>query len=154
MVTTSSPAVRPQVWCRYVLDLLRRHPLPTCEIPYREMVLAYFLESNPAADEFEQLLARLAAIAPGGIAEAASLLHQAWLRVDNTSPHWQLELPEAMRTLGGLVDSSGARVARLILTPEAAQLQVFHDLGQPGQEPVVRRHLSRLDLRRESASRI
>ena len=145
----------PQTWCRYVLHLLDRQGGAADGTPYRELVLAYFIQRDPTADEFAEQLGRLAADPCRGIAEAAALLRAAWQRARGEGEAtWPMDLAELLRTLGALLDEAGARVARVMVTTEGVQLQLIRDLGAGEQGPAGNWNVPLIGLQLESSARM
>jgi hypothetical protein len=145
----------PEAWCRETLAFLEQETAATDSVPYREMVLAYIIQRDPSPADFEALLAKWAVGATGEIGEAAALLRAAWLRAQAvTSPLEHLGRSELLRTLGGLLDNSSAHAARLVVTKEAVELQVFHDSSEADAGGVHEMEMPLEELRHLSAARM
>jgi hypothetical protein len=127
--TPSGAPLTPQAWCRRILTSLSQRNVQDREAGYLEMLLTYFIELDPPADLFGDLLSKYVSDQRADIAEAAGLLQRSWLRgraATATGP-----LPgqqEVLRTLGGRLDDAGARGAYLAVGPEGVRLQI---LGEP-----------------------
>jgi hypothetical protein len=143
-----SPPLTPQAWCRRVLTSLNQRQVPAREAGYLEMLLTYFIERDPSPEGFTALLAQFAADPRAGIAEAAGLLQQSWLRgrTGSAAPPFP-PLSEALRTVGGLLDDSAARYAHIALTSQGVRLLTFGD-GEPSQ-----RTIDLAELQQEIAAR-
>jgi hypothetical protein len=114
----------PQEWCRHVLNALVQRKLTTQQAGHVEVLLAYFIECDPTADELTALLARFVADPRPGIAAAAATLQGPWVRsrtVEETPTAPPLQ--EVLRTLGGLLDEAGAQAAYVAIGAEGVQLQ-------------------------------
>jgi CheY-like chemotaxis protein len=141
----AAPAPEPRApadWCRQMLTAVREQPTQGRDIAALEMLLTACIELAPTPEEFGDLLASHAACEQPGIAETARVLQRAWRREQTggdppTAPSFQ----ETLRTLGGLLDQSGAAVARVAVTPDSAEVQAYHEAQE--------RHLDRQDLARE-----
>jgi hypothetical protein len=120
------PALSPKDWCERILTSLARRLAQGAGVPYLNMVLTYFVELNPSADAFADLLKEATADPRPRMAEAARVLQRAWeqgyVEGATASPP---TVQETLRTLGGLIDEAAARGAYLGLTRGRAQLQVF-----------------------------
>jgi hypothetical protein len=79
MSTLGAPLPSPQEWCRKLLPALRG--AQDRASVHVEMLLTTFIELDPSADEFGELLTRYANDTRPDIADAAKLLLQAWMRV-------------------------------------------------------------------------
>jgi hypothetical protein len=91
-------------------------------------------------------LGEYVASARPGIAEAAWILHDAWLRgYSRASPHTPPPLQETLRTLGALLDEAGAEAALLAVASENAHLRTLE-----GPQPL---QLGPQELRQEIAAR-
>src|SRR5919199_387154 len=103
-VTSAPPAagLTPQEWCRHVLDALLQRRLTTQEAGHVEVLLAYFIECDPTADELTALLARFVADPRPHIAAAAAALQGPWERSCAAETPTAPPLQEVLRTLGGL----------------------------------------------------
>jgi hypothetical protein len=145
----------PQTWCRYVLHLLTKQEGPEEGTLHREMLLAYFIQRDPSAEEFGEQLERLAAEPCGEVAQAAALLLEAWRRARaEAAPTWPMDVAELLRTLGALLDEAGARVARVMVTTDGVQLQLIHDLGADENGPVENWDVPIIGLQLESSARM
>jgi hypothetical protein len=145
----ASPAeatLSPQAWCRRILAALSRHKVQGPEAGYLEMLLAYFIERNPPAEEFDALLQQYCADPRPGIADAAALLLRSWQRgqAPAGTASERPPLRELLRTLGALLDESRARGAFLRVEADGA-------LVHPFEGSVVRR--SGAELQQEIAAR-
>jgi hypothetical protein len=141
----SSSPLTPQAWCRRVLTALHERATPGSNVGDLPMLLAYFIELNPSAELFADLLARCAADTRPGVADAARVLQRSWER--GLTGAEVLPVPpmaEILRTLGALLDASNARGAYLAVAPEAVRVQTF------GDQSIV--DLGALELRQEIAA--
>jgi signal transduction histidine kinase/CheY-like chemotaxis protein len=123
---SAAPALSPKDWCERILASLTRRMAQGAAVPYLNMVLTYFIELNPDANAFTELLKEATADPRPRMADAARRLQCAWQQgyvADATAPPPTVQ--ETLRTLGGLIDEAAARGAYLGLTRGRAQLQVF-----------------------------
>ena len=136
----------PQAWCRRILTSLTQRKVQSREAGYLEMLLAFFIELNPPAEAFTDLLAQYGSDERPGIAETAAMLQRAWQRARAGEPVAPpLSLQEALRTLGALLDESGERTGYIVVGPDGARLQTFGTASQ--------RKLGPIALRQEIAAR-
>jgi hypothetical protein len=116
----------PRAWCLRILSSLDRRAAPGREASNLELLLTYFIQQDPSADDFNAALAQHVASTRPSVAEAAWLLQRSWLRGD-----WTLAAPtapllaETLRALGAHLDEAGAEAACLVVTAEGARLQAF-----------------------------
>jgi CheY-like chemotaxis protein len=124
-------AESPATWCRRLLDGLREQPRQGPEIASLEMLISSCIELDPTPEAFAELLARHVASGRPSIAEAARVLQRAWWR-DQASAGAADPPPlqETLRTLGGLLDQSGAQMARVALTPGSAEMSAYSEVRQ------------------------
>ncbi len=124
-------ALSPQTWCRRILTSLLQRKVEGPEAGDLEMLLTYFIELDPSAPVFTDLLARYASDARAGIAEAATLLQRSWLRGRSGVTREPMPpLAEALRAIGGGLDEALARAAYVVIEPDSIQVQTFGDLAQ------------------------
>jgi hypothetical protein len=91
-----------------------------------ETLLSYFIELNPTAESFPGLLAQYVSDPRTGLASAAGILQRAWQRTQTTaSMPADLPLAEVLRTLGALLDDSGAHAGLLVLARDRPRLHIF-----------------------------
>jgi hypothetical protein len=141
----SQSPLTPRAWCRRVLTALHERATPGSNVGDLPMLLAYLIELNPSAELFAELLARCSADSRPGVADAARVLQRSWER--GLSGADVLPLPplaEILRTLGALLDASGARGAYLAVTPDVVRVQTF------GEQSIV--DLGAQELRQEIAA--
>ncbi len=136
----------PQAWCRSILTALKQRDVQSREAGQMEVLLISLIEIDPTPEAFEGLLARYAASARPGIAEAAANVESAWHRARAAVPVTRPSLPETLRVLGAILDESGARAAYLAVRPDVAVVQTC------GPDPQQRR-LGPQELAQESAAR-
>jgi len=131
-----SPPLTPQAWCRRVLTSLNQRQVAGREAGYLEMLLTYFIERDPSSESFTTLLAQFASDPRPGIAEAAGLLQRSWLRgrTGSAAPPFP-PLPEALRTIGGLLDDGDVRFAHVAITAQGVRVLTFGD-GEPSQRTI------------------
>jgi CheY-like chemotaxis protein len=122
---TVVPALSPKQWCDRILASLTRRMAQGPSVSYLNMVLTYFMEMDPTGDAFSDLLAEARADPRPRMADAARLLQEAWEHGYGGGAAEPPTLQEMLRTLGGLIDESGARGAYVGATRGRAQLQVF-----------------------------
>ncbi len=140
-------ALDPCAWCRNALSTLTQRRLPGQDIAYLSLLLTCFIELAPSPETFGDLLARYAADRRPGIAEAARIIQRAWRReYRGVAESRRPPLQETLRTLGGLLDEAGAKIACLAVGPEQTRVQTFGEARQ--------RHLGLGDLQREIAGRV
>src|SRR5262249_10984065 len=65
-----------------------------------------------------------------------------------------LRQSELLRTLGGLLDNASTHAARLVMTKDAVELQLFHDLGQVDAGGVEQMEVPLEEVRLLSAARM
>jgi hypothetical protein len=111
-----------------------------------EVLLISIIEIDPTPEAFDELLARYAASARPGVAEAAANVEAAWRRTRAAIPVTRPSLPETLRVLGAILDELGARAAYLAVRPDVAVVQTC---GPESQQ----RQLGAQELARESAAR-
>jgi len=149
LATLPPPQLTPQAWCRRILTSLSQREVQRREAGNLEMLLSYFIQLDPTAEAFDELLAQYVADARPGIAEAAALLQSSWLRgrtAARAPAPAPFPLQESLRTLGALIDESGARIVYLAVEPHRAQVQTF------GGEP-TRLAFTHAELMQEIAAR-
>ena len=133
-MATPAP-LTPQAWCRRILTSLSQREVQRREAGNLEMLLSYFIQLDPTAEAFDELLAQYVTDARPGIAEAAALLQSSWLRGRTAARAEAAPAPpalqEALRTLGALIDETGARVVYIAVEPRRALVQRFG--GEPTQ---------------------
>jgi hypothetical protein len=135
----------PRTWCRCALALVKDWAVDEHDLGYLELVLTYFIAMDPPGENFADLLAGYLDHMSPGSAEAAALLQRSWL-------HWRHggarrpPFQETLRTLGALLDASGARAALLTVAPDGAAQQTFRELGQ--------RYLEAPELEEQIAARV
>jgi hypothetical protein len=136
----------PNAWCRRILTSLTQRKVGGREAGDLEMLLTFFIESDPNPQTFTDMLARYANDPRAGIAEASELLQRAWLRgrTGTTAPPMPT-LHETLRTVGALLDEALARAAYVVTSSDVIQIQMF---GEP-QQVVLGPH----ELRQEIAAR-
>jgi hypothetical protein len=109
-------------------------------------MLVSFMELNPPADKFGEILARYAADPRPGIAEAARLLERSWHQGQMQTPvAARLTPADILRVLGALLDDARARAAFVVLGPEGALMQAFGETRQW--------ELTAVEIARENAAR-
>jgi hypothetical protein len=141
----SPSPLTPQVWCRRVLTALHERATPGSNVGDLPMLLAYFIELNPSADLFADLLARCVGDTRPGVADAAQVLQRSWERgLTGADVIPAPPMAEILRTLGALLDASNARGAYLAVAPEAVRVQTF------GDQSIV--DLGAVELRQEIAA--
>ncbi len=122
--------LNPQAWCRRILASLVQRKVEGPEAGDLEMLLTYFIELNPSAPVFNELLARYASDARVGIAEAAGLLQRSWLKGRSGAVREPMPpLAEALRAIGGGLDDALARAAYIVTEPEGVHVQTFGDVS-------------------------
>jgi hypothetical protein len=143
-----TPPLTPQAWCRRVLTSLNQRQVTGREAGNLEMLLTYFIERDPTHENFNTLLAQFVADPRTGIAEAAGLLQQSWLRgrTGSAAPPFP-PLAEALRTVGGLLDDANVRYAHIAVTSQGIRLLTFGG-GEPSQ-----RTIDLAELQQEIAAR-
>jgi hypothetical protein len=145
----ATPPLTPQAWCRRILTSLSQREVQRREAGNLEMLLSYFIQLDPTAEAFDELLAQYVSDPRPGIAEAAALLQSSWLRGRTAARAPEPAPPalqETLRTLGALIDEAGARIVYLAVEPHRAQVQRFG--GEPTQQAI-----SRAELMQEIAAR-
>jgi len=148
-ITSPESPLSPQAWCRRVLTALNQHAPEGPEAGSLGMLLAYFIELNPSAETFDELLQQYCADARPGIADAAALLLRSWQRrhpgaSTKANPR---PLRELLRTLGALLDESRPPGAYLRLEADGVLLQPFGETARRFttaglQQEAVRRAVS------------
>lgn len=124
-------ALSPQAWCRRILGSLLQRKIEGPEAGDLEMLLTYFIELNPSAAAFTDLLARYATDSRVGMAEAAGLLQRSWLRGRSGAAREPMPpLAESLRAVGGGLDEAFARAAYIVTEPDSLQVQTFGELTQ------------------------
>src|SRR4051812_32207144 len=116
-------AVEPVEWCQRVLTTLRQRRTEDSETGHLEMLLTSFMELQPSSHTFAALLARYVADPRPMIAAAAFSLQRAWERANQDVVPAPLPFEDLLRTLGSLLDESGARAGYLSVGPAGATLQ-------------------------------
>src|SRR3954470_20158085 len=143
---TTEASVEPVEWCQQVLATLRQRRKDDPETGHLEMLLTSFMEMRPPSHTFSALLARYVADSGPGIAGAATALQRAWARANQGTIPALLPFEDLLRTLGSLLDESGARAGYLSVGPAGATLQGC------GPTP-CQRTLGPLELHQENAGR-
>lgn len=140
-------ALNPQAWCRRALAALSRRRLPGQDAAYLSMLFTCFIELDPSPETFAELLAQYAADHRAGIADAAHAIQRSWHReYRGLAEMRRPPLQETLRTLGGLLDQSGAQIACLAVEPHQTRLETFGEVRQ--------RSLGARELREEIAGRV
>src|SRR5919202_4223658 len=104
MNAPTASGLSPREWCRHVLDALIQRKVDSRESGHVEVLLAYFIECDPTAEDLTALLARFAADPRPGIAAAAVSLQTPWERSRAAqAPAAPPPFQDALRTLGGLL---------------------------------------------------
>ena len=124
-------ALSPQAWCRRILASLWQRKVEGPEAGDLEMLLTYFIELDPSAPVFTDLLARYASDSRAGIADGAALLQRSWLRGRSVAAREPMPpLAESLRAVGSSLDSALARAAYILTERDSIQVQTFGDLTQ------------------------
>jgi hypothetical protein len=143
--TPADASLTPQAFCRRILTALRQRMRADHESSYLQMLLTYFIDLDPPAEEFDAPLARYIADGRPGIAEAAQILRDAHRRSAPDVPPPLPPLSETLRTLGAVLDEAGAQVATIELSDRGVQLRLCREPEE--------RTLSPLQVHQESAAR-
>jgi hypothetical protein len=141
----STASLTPQAFCRRILTALRQRMRADHESSYLQMLLTYFIDLDPSAEEFDALLARYVADGRPGIAEAALILQDARRRSLPDAPPPLPPLSETLRTVGAVLDEAGAQVATIELSDHGVLLRLFKEAEE--------RTLSPLQVHQESSAR-
>jgi hypothetical protein len=124
-------ALSPQAWCRRILASLLQRKVEGPEAGDLEMLLTYFIELDPSAAVFTDLLARYASDSRAGIADAAGLLQRSWLRGRSGAVREPMPpLAESLRAIGGGLDETLTRAAYVVTEPDSIQVQTFGEVTQ------------------------
>lgn len=144
----------PWAWCQYVRGLARERQPASGEVPYLDLLLTYVIDCDLSREDFQSLLSRCAAEPAGGLAEAARGLQTAWQRaqVEPPPPPRMLPLRETLRTVGGLLDGAGCKIASMTLSHGSMRVETFGDVGPDGLGLPERTLLAHADLRQYSAA--
>jgi hypothetical protein len=138
-------SVSPAAWCRRILATLCERAVDGEEAAYLQLLLTCLIDLDPPPAEFDALLERYRRDHRPGIAEAATVVQQAWRRA--TTPAAESDAPslaEQLRLAGALLDQAGARAAVVQVQPDRLRIDVY------GGE---RYSLGPLELRHELAGR-
>ena len=129
--SSDAATLSPQAWCRRILNSLTQRKVEGREAGDLEMLLTFFIQLDPNAQSFTEMLAHYANDSRAEIAEAAGLLQRAWVRgrTGRAAPPMP-PLAETLRTVGGLLDEALTRAAYVIASPDVIQIQMF---GEPTQ---------------------
>ncbi|HEY7061991.1 MAG TPA: response regulator [Chloroflexota bacterium] len=136
-------AYTPRGWCRRLLTLLGQQQAHAPDMAYLQMLLTSCIQLDPTPEAFDAWLAQHVASARPGIADAAAVLRRAWQREEGAPAI--APLSEQLRTLGGLLDEVGARVAAFAVAGGQAQVRTYQEAPAQTLEP--------RQLRRESSLR-
>lgn len=131
MTNPDQAARSPEAWCRRILASLLQRKVEGPEAGDLEMLLTYFIELDPSAAVFTDLLARYASDSRAGIAGAAGLLQRSWLRGQSGAAREPMPpLAEALRAVGGGLDEALTRAAYVVTEPDSIQVQTFGEITQ------------------------
>lgn len=131
MSNPDQTALSPQAWCRRILASLLQRKVEGPEAGDLEMLLTYFIELDPSAAVFTDLLARYASDSRAGIADAAGLLQRSWLRGRSGAVREPMPpLAESLRAIGGGLDETLTRAAYVVTEPDSIQVQTFGEVTQ------------------------
>ncbi len=129
----------PRAWCRRLLTLLSQRQEPAPDVAYLQLLLTTCIQLDLAPEALDAWLAQHVASARPGVADAAAVLRRAWQR-EQDAPANLPPLSEQLRTLGGLLDEVGARVAAFAVADGQAEVHTFQKAHEQTLEP---RHLQR-----------
>jgi hypothetical protein len=131
LINPDQTALSPQAWCRRILASLLQRKVEGPEAGDLEMLLTYFIELDPSAAVFTDLLARYASDSRAGIADAAGLLQRSWLRGRSGAVREPMPpLAESLRAIGGGLDETLTRAAYVVTEPDSIQVQTFGEVTQ------------------------